>query len=136
MRKAPGGNCNNEDCVRVSKLTSAVPVAEVGEPPDVAESNGKTEAGEEKLDRTVPVATIQARGVLGTSTVLRTAVGAEEFLTEEGVILPQTSLILQISWSLVSTLTFIKENVIFIKHPPNPSSLSTLSIGQSLLVLF
>ena len=83
------------------KLTSAVPVAEVGEPPDVAESNGKTEAGEEKLDRTVPVAAIQAGGVLGTSTVLRTAVGAEEFLTEEGFILPQTSLILQISWSLV-----------------------------------
>ena len=46
------------------ELTSAIPVAEIGEPPYVAESNGKTEAREEKLDWTVPVAAIKAGRVL------------------------------------------------------------------------
>jgi hypothetical protein len=53
-----GDDIGDEEC------TSAIPVAEVGEPPYVAESNGKTEAREEKLDGTVPVAAIKAGRVL------------------------------------------------------------------------
>ena len=70
-------------------LTSPILLAEVGEPPYVAEPDGKTEAGEEKLNGTVPVAAIKARRVL------RTSVRAEKLFTEEGVILAQTCLVLQ-----------------------------------------
>ena len=41
---------------------AAVPVAEVGEPPDVAEPDGEAEAGEEELDGVVPAAAVLAHG--------------------------------------------------------------------------
>ena len=71
-------------------VTSAVPVAEVGEPPDVPESHGEAETGQEELYRAVPVAAVEAGRVLGAAVA-----DTEELLAEERVILPQTALVLQ-----------------------------------------
>lgn len=40
----------------VGERTSSVPVAEVGEPPDVTQAHGVAHAGENKLDLVPPVA--------------------------------------------------------------------------------
>lgn len=87
MRKAPGGWVRHGRFDE--ELTSTIPVAEVWEPPDVAEPNGEAEAGEEELHRTVPVASVKAGRVLGT------AVCTEKLFTEERVILPQATLVLE-----------------------------------------
>ena len=42
----------------ISPPTSTIPVAEVGEPPDVAEPHGEAEAGEEELHGVVPLAAL------------------------------------------------------------------------------
>ena len=70
-------------------VTSAVPVAEIGEPPDVAEPHGEAEAGEEELDGAVPVAAVEAGRVLGAAIA-----DTEELLAEERVILSQAALVL------------------------------------------
>ena len=49
----------------ISPPTSTIPVAEVGEPPDVAEPHGEAEAGEEELHGVVPLAALL--GVEGVS---------------------------------------------------------------------
>ena len=72
-----------------TKVTSAVPVAEIGKPPDVTESHGKAETGEEELDGAVPVAAVEAGRVLGAAVA-----DTEELLAEERVILSQAALVL------------------------------------------
>ena len=42
----------------ISPPTSTIPVAKVGEPPDVAEPHGEAEAGEEELHGVVPLAAL------------------------------------------------------------------------------
>ena len=38
--------------------TSSIPVAEIGEPPDVAEADCEAETGKEKLNRIVPLPSV------------------------------------------------------------------------------
>ena len=50
----------------VRKLTSSIFVAEVGEPPDVAEPNGDGDAGEEEVEFVSPLAPARKRWALFT----------------------------------------------------------------------
>ena len=54
-----------------------IPVAEVGEPPDVAETKGEAEAGEKELDWIVPVSTDRILISIG---FFRLFFGADEVL--------------------------------------------------------
>ena len=78
------------------ELTSAIPVAEVGEPPDVSEPDSKTEAGEEELDGVVPAASVLVHRRVFTEVVVRNLFQA--------VILGEACLCLQ----MIKSLAFIK----------------------------
>ena len=78
------------------ELTSAIPVAEVGKPPDVSEPDSKAEAGEEELDGVVPAASVLVHRRVFTEVVVRNLFQA--------VILGEACLCLQI----IKSLAFIK----------------------------
>ena len=78
------------------ELTSAIPVAEVGKPPDVSEPDSKAEAGEEELDGVVPAASVLVHRRVFTEVVVRNLFQA--------VILGEACLCLQ----MIKSLAFIK----------------------------
>lgn len=48
--------------MRLKELTAAILVGKVGEAPDVAYANGKSDAGEQELPAGTPVAALRHRG--------------------------------------------------------------------------
>ena len=53
MRKAP--EIQSRDSFQQYSPTSSILIAKIGKPPDVAQTHGETEAGEDELDGVVPL---------------------------------------------------------------------------------
>ena len=64
--------------------TSSIPIAEIGETPNVAEADSEAETGKEKLNRIVPLPSVRL--------LLRPVIRVLQVLAEKWVILPDTAL--------------------------------------------
>ena len=76
--------------------TSSIPVAEIGEPPYVAQADSEAETGEEELDRIVPLPAV--------SLLLSPVIRVVQVLAEKRVILPDGSLDPTVQGSIAAVL--------------------------------
>ena len=67
--KAPRMNEGTKKEIKARALTAAVFLAEVGEPPDVAEADAESQDGEEELQRRAPLRALVVLGRGGAAAV-------------------------------------------------------------------